>query len=204
MTRGWISLDGTVNIDNLSTTTEGGLMLGSGEPGGDMEFRFESGASVHFRSGWLLYNNTTATAASAGSATAQAIKYADSKVYVMQDWTFPSMTLEVLSGLPITLVAPGVTMSYDGVRMKTSVVEFELAGSQIFVGVYGLTGDDTLNLTKGNLPLYTYVAGTGNQLLGTGDISGLITFAGPGSAIPEAVARKEHSYKSSLAVSLAK
>jgi len=183
LTRGWIRLNGTVNVENLSTTTNGGLMLGNGQEGQDIEFRFEPGASVHLHSGWLLYNNMSATAASAASATARVIQYADSKSYTMRDWALPSMTLEVVSDLPLALIAPGVTLSFNDVRVKTVNAEFEITGSEISSGLYGLTGDDTLNLTKGNFEPYTYIASTGNRVIGTGDISGLMTFAGPGSEI---------------------
>ena len=177
LTRGKIDLNGTVMVDSFSTTTNGGLMIGDGTAEGDMEFHFESGASVQLTSGWLLYNNVSPTAATASSATARAIRHADSNVYVMQSWVFPSIVVQVTSGLPATLMAPGAAMMYDSAYIKLAGAEFELTGAQLSPGLYALSNGGSLYLTKGNLPLYLYISGAANSLFGTGDVSGVITFA---------------------------
>ncbi len=174
---GQILVDGNVMIDSSSTSTDVGLIFGDGTFAGDISLTLNSGASVQFRSGWLVYNNAAPSTFFATSKSARAIRYASSKTYIKNNWLFPEMTLVVDAGQPTTVLEVGKTMAYDNVHLVFENVEFDFSGNQFGDALFALNGNGLLFLTKGTFQPYLGVSGTGNQLWGTGDIAGPVVFA---------------------------
>lgn len=175
LTRGRIAVDGDVTIDGLSTVTDGGFMIGNGQADDDVEVYLYPGASIKFQSGWLVYNNVSPNGFVSASDSARAVRYGDSKAYIMTDWVFPNMILKVASGLPVTLLKDGATLNYNNSRLVFNNAEFDLTGGALGSAALALDGNDSLYMTKGQLLSYLYISGTGNELRGTGDITGLMT-----------------------------
>lgn|GEM_PF-1659476 len=171
---GRIKLRGDVSLEMLSSTTDGGLVLGSGSESDDITVMFDSGATLNFKKGWLVYNQYASNAFIAASESSQLIRWADSKIYVQESCAFPRMGLRVKSGLPTSTVAPGKLISYESVILLFENAEFDFKGYQLGPVQFSLEGDDYVSMTKGNILSYLYVSGIGNELRGTGDVSGPI------------------------------
>jgi len=178
-TQGSFEIQGDVSVDGLATTSAAAIMFGDGQEENDILIRLESGASIKFKTGWFAYNNVGADSFVAASDGAEIIRYGNSKLAIMKDWDFPSMVFKVHSGLPQTVIEDGATLTYANTHIVFPTVEFDLTGSLIGFAHFGLIGGDTLYMTKGSFLPYLSVIGSGNNLMGTGDMSGLIMLQGP-------------------------
>ncbi|MFC1841522.1 hypothetical protein ACFLYA_00455 [Candidatus Dependentiae bacterium] len=174
-TRGTIGLHGEVNLETISTATTNGLILGSGKQGEDITIKASARTSLNFLSGMLVYNNYNDDFVKSLSESARFIRYGDSKVYVARSWIFPPMVLKVASGMPDTILADGVTFSYNGCHLVFENVEFDFKGKQFGPSSFSLDGNDFVYLNKGNCMLPLAVSGSGNTIHGSGTVSGGVT-----------------------------
>ena len=173
--RGVVEVDRNVDLEIEGQTLTDGLILGDGTEAGNFTIRANSGVSLNFRSGQLVYNNYTDSCIVALSESARFVRYGPSKAYIARDWTFPQMVLKVASGLPTTVVADGVTFDYDNVHFIFETVEFDFTGHQYYANTFCLEGNDLFYLTKGSFVLPLSISGSGNNIWGTGDIGGTLT-----------------------------
>ncbi|MCK5632132.1 hypothetical protein KAH94_00105, partial [bacterium] len=167
LSKGDIEIDGDVELSMLSTSTIFGLSMGTGVPSEDLTLKLHSGASLKFKTGCWIYNNSVPSGRFiALSSNACLLRYADSVAYVARDWTLPQMTIKNMTGVPTTVVADGADLNYENVHIVFGSLDFDFDGHAPF----SLLGNDSLNINKGVFPLPLTVLGTGNYLRGSGDI----------------------------------
>ena len=172
--KGKIEVDSDVNLEIMGTTTSTGLVLGSGQQEEDFIMHLNSGASLKFKSGQLMYNNYGQYGLTALSESARVIRYGPSKMYIANDWVFPSLVLKVHSGIPETIIKEGVLFSYDNSKIVFSSVEYDFSGHQSGSYNFYLNGDDYLYLSKGTFITPLVISGTNNAIYGTGNVAGNI------------------------------
>ncbi len=175
LSKGKFELDRDVTVDVLSSSTLNGLIIGTGLLGGDFSMKLNPGAAINLLAGWWVYNNVNATGRlHALSPTSRCIRYADSKFCVQKDWTIPPMIFQVDSGMPVSILEPGVNFRYDKTDLITPVGELTITGGDLAPG-FKLAGNDVIYLNDGVEPLPIYVSGMGNKLHGNGNITAPIT-----------------------------
>ena len=172
LTVGKVEVDRDVDLCIEGTLIANGLVLGDGQQDHDVIVVANSGASMHMRSGQLVYNNYASDCIVALSESARFLRYGPSKVYVANNWSFPNMTLKVVSGFPETVIADGKSFGYNGCHLIFDIVEFDYVGRQFYSSVFSLAGNDSLYINKGNFLLPLFVSGTGNIVRGTGAFGG--------------------------------
>lgn len=175
LSRGKFELDRDVSVNVLSSSTMNGLVLGTGQEGGDFSMKLNSGAAISLLAGWWVYNNMQSSGRlHALSSSSRCTRYADSKFCVLKDWTIPPMIFQVASGMPVSLLGDGVKFRYDNTKLILPSGEMEVTGSDCAPGFF-LNGNDILYMSKGIQPLPIYVHGHNNKLHGTGSIVAPIT-----------------------------
>ncbi len=173
-TNGTLIFDHLVNLDIVSTASQSGWIDGNGNPANDFLIQFNSGASMNFNSGVFVYNNSVPNLIQVTSQQAWVTRFSGSHAYLATNWTLPPWQLEVI-GAPTTIIPPGRTLAYQNTHLIFPQCSFDFSGSQSSFSVFFLTGNDPLYMTKGTLPVPLVVSGTGNSILGSGNIGMPVT-----------------------------
>jgi len=174
-TKGKIEIDRDVNLKILGTTTATGLILGTGQEADDSTIHLNSGASLRFKTGQMVYNNYRNDRIQALSESARIIRYAPSKFHIERDVRFPTMVLKVYSGIPETTVSDSAILTYDNTKLVFSNFEYNCSGHQYESYNFFLYGNNFVNLSKGSFISPLYVSGSGNKICGTGNVGSVIT-----------------------------
>ncbi|MFC1842267.1 hypothetical protein ACFLYU_01280 [Candidatus Dependentiae bacterium] len=172
--RGTIDVDRDVVVDIVGTTTSNGFTIGTGLESEDAIFHLSSGATLHFASGQLVYNDYTEHGIVTSSENATIVRYGGSSAYVNRDWTIPSLVIKAALGFPETLIKDGVKLRYVNTHLTFSESYFEYTGSQSPLGYFVMEGDDYIFIDKGAFAFPVAVAGTGNMIYGAGGFNGLL------------------------------
>jgi len=172
LTRGSMEVESNVGVEVIGTTTNTGLVWGSGIEGEDFYVYLNSGASLDLKSGQMIYNNYANDCLKAFSESARVVRYGASKMYIASDWIFPNLVLKVRFGAPETILKEGVTYSYDGTKIVFDEVEYSFLGHQSGSYNFHLIGDDYLYLSKGSFVAPLFVQGANNKIYGAGNFSG--------------------------------
>jgi len=173
-TKGEIEVDRDVNLEILGTTTTTGLILGTGQEADDSIIHLNSGASLRFKTGQMVYNNYKNNKIEALSESTRIIRYGPSKFHVEKDACFPAMVLKVHSGIPITTVKDNAMLTYDNTRLVFGSFEYKCSGHQLGSYNFFLNGNDFINLYKGSFISPLSIIGSGNKICGTGSINSTI------------------------------
>jgi len=174
-TRGEIEIDRDVNLTVLGTTVATGLVLGTGQEADDSIIHLNSGASLRFKTGQMVYNNYRSDGIEALSESARIILFESSKFHVERDLLFPSMVLKVPLGIAETTLGENAALMYENTRSVFSDFEYNCSGYQYGPYNFFLHGNDFINLSKGSFIAPLVVIGAGNKLCGTGNVTSVIT-----------------------------
>jgi hypothetical protein len=176
LTRGTCTLDGKVTLDALGTTTQTGLILGTGNQEDDITIRLQPGAAVQHNSGYWVYNNYNPQLLQSSSKTARLIRGEGSHIYVPQNYEINDLTVELVSNaVPPLEVATGKIVSYINAGVLLPDIALDMTVDQLNYYTYQLIGG-SLFLTKGTLPMYLVIGSTNNQIHGNGSLTGQIIF----------------------------
>ncbi len=178
LTRGTLVLDRLVNIDAMGTTTSTGVILGDGSPENDITIWVSPGAALSHNSGYWVYNNYASDRLIASSQSSRMIRELGSKIYMPQNFTIKDITVQLKSNYVAPIeVESGRQLSYDSACVRLPDIKFDISAQQINAYTYALSGNQSLFLTKGTLPLYLVVSGTSNAIRGNGGFAGAITLS---------------------------
>lgn len=162
-----------VEVDVASTSSSTGLILGDGTQQGDMVFDMYPGCSVNYTGGAVVYNVTNGNGILANSDTVDLVRADASIFWLNQNVTLANMSIDVGDGSTL-YVAPNVTLDYSNATMNTPEGSFELNGTRYNSYTTLLSGNQSIFMIKGYLPMYTMIASTGNAIQGNGNIGGAI------------------------------
>lgn len=174
MTRGTLVLGGGVNIDIDSTDTTNGLFFGNGFSGEDIKAQFMPASFVNFKSGHLIYNNTSPDRFVSLSKYSKLIRGASNHFYAKQNVSFANVSLKLDLNSELG-VADGVQVGYSDCKMILPGVKFSITGSRYNTYTSLLAGNQEIFLEEGTLPLYLLIMNSGNMIRGNGNIGGLTT-----------------------------
>lgn len=167
-----------VLIDIVSTNSGQGLKLGDTTQSGDMVFEFRPGTTVRMPRGhvvcdWFANNNVKSQ-----STTAQLIRNAANSFYCSSDIVLSNLTIVTEPGAPL-VIASGKTFGYSNCVFDVPGGRYIFNGE--FYNAYTnlLGGNDSLTLSRGALPLYSVINGTGNVIDGNGSVTGEIIYLSP-------------------------
>jgi hypothetical protein len=172
--RGTIIFDGKVSIESDATTTDKGVIFGTGSAVDDILVRFYPAARVNFNNTYLTYNLSDPDKFQSTSSYSKVIRGPTSCFYIKKNMTFKDITIKVEPTSSI-LVDPGMVVGYDNCTISLPTVKYVITGARFNTYTSLLNGNDEIFLNEGMLPLYTLVQNSGNYIIGNGGISGLIT-----------------------------
>ncbi len=177
-TRGKLIFDDVVQLDDDSTSTLNGMIIGNGNADDDPSLEFDVGASVLLKSSNLVFNTASSMVVKTGAHKGARLKrYVGSNIYLQKDLTLPSMSLEADSLLiPPIALADGVVLEYEDTLVVLPNAIFDITSARRDTYTYLLNGGDSILLTRGTFPLNIQIEGTGNKIAGNGSISGNVTF----------------------------
>ena len=184
LTKGTIVINREVNLDAMGTTTQGGIILGNGIPEDDITIWLSPGAATFHNEGYWVYNNVASDKIKSSSKTARLIRSIGSKIYVPKSLEIKNLTVELTSALvsPIE-VGASAQLSYNNAAVSLPDIQFDITSDQLNAFTYCLNGNDSLFLTKGTLPMYLVIMGTGNVLRGNGGVTGTVTLSNASSEL---------------------
>jgi hypothetical protein len=173
LTVGTLEFVGNGNLDIASTVTTYGMILGDGvTAANDFTIFFDAGSTLNFSAGYLVYNNTTPDKFVTASQDSLVTRYPNSLVYVAQNWTQPSYTLQASGNfIPQLLLAPGVTFALNNTQISFPQVVFSATANQPNADTFALTGNNSLIFTQGNFGLPIIISGIGNSMSGNANIT---------------------------------
>lgn len=182
-TRGQIIIEDDVVFDLLGTATQTGLMLGDGVVANDVELVFKPGSTITHNSGYLVYNNVSASKFKSLSKSARFFRNEDSKLAVQQNFNVNNIIMEVASATVMPAeIALGKSIYHRNSLLIFPSVEVEATCQQINSSHF-LSGNDSLFLAKGEFPSAITVSGVNNTLRGNGSIAGSITLSDSASEL---------------------
>lgn len=184
LTKGTLILDRKVDLDIIASTTAHGLIFGNGNMDDDITIWLTPGCSVWHNRGYLVYNNGSPNKLKSASASSRMIRNLNSQIFVPQDFTIDSVTVQLVSNLVSPMsVAAGKTLLYINAAVMLPDVQFEMTAQQLNAFTYSFNNENQIFFTKGTLPLYLVVNGSGNRLKGNGGVSGSITLLSSASEV---------------------
>ncbi len=168
-----------INSNSFAT----GVTVGSGNPTDDFTVYFSPGCSIS-HSGHMAYNNSRPDLFNSTTNTTKLTRTANSYVLANTDFQMPQITVELVSNsVPPIAVTPGSNLSFNQSTVVLPEVTFDLIGMQLNPWTYILPGNGLVNFTKGSLPLYLVVQGSGNEIVGNGSVDGAIILNGPSATL---------------------
>ena len=183
-TKGQIKIADDVSIDLVGTVTQTGLILGDGTAANDVDLILLSGATITHNSGYLVYNNASASRFQSLSRSSKFLRNENSKLAVHQNLTAKNLINEAVSATVAPAeIAPGKVITYVDSTVRFPTLDVEVNAQQANAFSYLLSGNNSLFITKGEFPLYLVVSGTNNTLRGNGSIAGAITFSDSASQL---------------------
>jgi hypothetical protein len=173
--------DQDVTVEINSTNTNNGLLLGNAlapEP----TFQFLPGSTIIFTKGDLVFNMASPDALKSKTKSTRIIRQAASRFTIQQDLTLENLSIQdsILSQLT---VSSGKILKYIDCAIVSDTYEYDLTGTHYSFGITRFDGDGRMFITRGTVPSYSRISGTGNTFLGTGNISGAITFITSGAQL---------------------
>ncbi len=177
-TKGELITEHTVTIDVVGTSTDTGFILGDNNVANDITISILPCSAIIHNSGYLVFNNVSPDGLVSTLQAARLFRGINSLVYANNNLNIHTISVELVSDLvaPIGL-ASGKLISYSSALIVLPEVEYEVSCDQAQANFYLLNGNRSVFLTKGTLPINLTVSGSGNQLLGTGGISGAVTLS---------------------------
>ncbi|TET34768.1 hypothetical protein E3J61_02410 [Candidatus Dependentiae bacterium] len=183
-TKGQIKIADDVSIDLVGTVTQTGLILGDGTAANDVDLILLSGATITHNSGYLVYNNASASRFQSLSRSSKFLRNENSKLAVHQSLTANNLINEAVSAAVAPAeIAPGKVITYIDSIVRFPTLDVEVNAQQANAFSYLLSGNNSLFITKGEFPLYLVVSGTNNTLRGNGSIAGAITLSDSASGL---------------------
>lgn len=183
-TKGTVVFDRNVTADMQSTSTDTGVVVGTGNVSDDCIIYYSPGSVVTFNSGHFTFNNSNSQSIESASATARFVRNENSYIYVAQDLELPVITIELESNLvPPMQVESGKILSYKKSSVVLPDIQFDITSNQLNALTYLLNGNDSLFFTKGTLPLALSIQSTGNKVEGNGSMSGPIVLQDSAAAL---------------------
>lgn len=175
--RGSIAYDSQVTLDTVGESAVTGLIIGNGNVEDDPIIEFDAGASVQLESSYFTFNTGASNVIKTGAhKSARLSRNIGSNIYVMQDLLVPSMKIEMLSEMiPPMNIASGKTIEYDDTLIVLPGAEFDITSGRRSQLTFLLNGNDSIFFTKGTLPLSLDIEGSGNRIMGNGNVVGAIT-----------------------------
>ncbi len=155
-TKGHVLCNRDVEVEINSTDTTNGAHLGDGTVAEDMLFELNPGSSVRYTKGHLVFDVVTDGLLRSRSTTAQIIRSVDSTFYVTQDLTLSNVTVDAAVGSVLTIV-DGKTLNYDDCIVILPEGDMKLVGSRYNQFTQKLSGNQSILLQNGSLPLYTVI-----------------------------------------------
>lgn len=176
-TRGSLIFDGMVTVDDQSTSTANGIIIGNGIAGQDPTLQFAAGASMLLQSSHLVFNTNQPNVIITGANQSARIKRFDgSHIYLQANLIFPSMSFEIDSlSIPQIQFAHNVQLDFEDTIIIRPDLLLEATSARTMAHTYQLQGDDSISLTRGTLAANIYVIGSQNSINGNGILSGDIT-----------------------------
>ncbi|MBU4270230.1 hypothetical protein KKE07_05155, partial [Candidatus Dependentiae bacterium] len=181
-TRGILGVSGLVDLQLTSTQYGYGFQIGDGTDNGNFQIVFHPGATVRAHQGAFVIDCTVPGSIKSLSDTALLYRLSNNNFYIKKD--FNMSNLSVLVDSPTEMfVDDGATAYYDNCRFLFDGVKFLTTSTRYMDYVLLLSGNQEIFIEEGTFPLYAMIYGAGNKLYGSGSMSGLITFGGPGSEL---------------------
>lgn len=177
LTKGTIVMDYNVVSKVNSSSFETGVTMGTGNVEDDFTIYFSPGCSVT-QNGHMTYNNFAPDRFKSTSNSTLLVRGNESRIRANTDFAMPEITVQLVSdAVPPLVVMPGKALSFNNTSITLPAVSFDITGYQQNVFTYVLPGNGSINFSKGALPLYLVIAGTGNEIRGNGSVNGIVTFA---------------------------
>ncbi len=161
-------------IDVLSTGTMNGLILGDGISANDLLITFLSGSRVDFRSGHAMYNASSPYRIQSFSKNSNLKMSDDAYFHIARDCVLKTLYLESAPFATIS-TATSAYLKYDNCLLESVGEQFNITGKNNQSQGLLLDGDDTIIIARGTFKPPTAVSGTGNKIIGTGNIAQTIT-----------------------------
>lgn len=185
--KGTIFFEKNVDAHINSTSFATGITLGTGSPADDFTVYFSPGCSINHH-GHMTYNNSQPDLFKSTSDITLLKRYPNSSILVNTNFQMPAITVQLVSNaVPPISVTPGATLSFNETAIVLPSVSFEITGIQQNAFTYIMPGNGIINITKGSMPLLIIAQNAGNQILGNGNLAGLITLANSSAALTFAI-----------------
>ncbi|MCB9493802.1 MAG: hypothetical protein H6679_06035 [Epsilonproteobacteria bacterium] len=173
LTRGTAIADKTVWVDIDSTSTTDGLILGDGTAANDTCVLLGPSAVVNFPRGHMTYDITKPNGLMSLARGAKLYAMPNLTLYTKQNLAFSNVTIESSLTSPWTLTAEaGKSISYNNATFAFPSIEYDVVGSRYDTVTTLLSGNDSLVVRVGAIPLATLVMNSGNAIAGFGGIVG--------------------------------
>jgi hypothetical protein len=175
LTKGVVAVERNFQVDIQGTSSATALVLGDGTPEGDMIFDLYPGSSTVYTGGDLVYNITNVNGIRSNTDAIKMIRSDASVFWLAQDLQLTNISVQV--GDASTLyVSPGKSLNYSNSTVNIPQGSFVLNGIRYNDYTTLLSGNQSIFLINGALPLYTLVSGTGNIIEGNGSVAGQVIF----------------------------
>ncbi len=177
--KGTMICSGVLNVETKSSDSNKGLIFGDGVTSdNDFMINVRGGAIVNLKNGVLVFDNLSPDMFNAYSTTASVSRGVGTTLVFNQDFNLPSMTIELKAdNVPPLQIAPGKKITYNETYVVLPVSTYQLTAEQNSINEYLFSGNDSIFLTKGLMPLDLMMRGANNVINGNGIVSGLISLA---------------------------
>lgn len=188
LNNGWRALSGSVFCENdlmvtlHSTDTSNGFMLGDGTADGDPLISYIPGATITYNAGHYYFKYYNPGLLTSRSSITKVIRMPGSTFYFDASSIFQNISIDARTGA-VTTVAPGAALDYDKCTILGNGFTFDLTARRYNSYTNVLNGNKEISLTKGAMPMYTLVDGTGNIIRGSGDLSGQLSLTNSSAAL---------------------
>lgn len=182
LTKGTVSAVRDFQVDLMGTSSMTGLILGDNTPAGDMVFDLYPGSSTRYTGGHVTYAITNGNGIKSSSETTKLARANPSVFWLPQSLTLSNITLD-LAALAVLNVSPGKTLTYSNSIVNIAQGAFTLNGTRFNAFTTLLSGNQSIFLIKGSLPLFTLVSSTGNVIQGNGNVAGSVILQDSNSAL---------------------
>lgn len=182
LTKGTVAAVRDFQVDLLGTSSTTGLILGDNTQAGDMVFDLYPGSSTRYTGGNVTYAITNGNGIKSSSDTTKLARANPSVFWLSQSLALSNITLD-LAAAAVLNITPGKTLTYSNSIINIAQGSFVLNGTRYNAFTTLLSGNQSIFLIKGTLPLYTLVSSTNNVIQGNGNVAGAIILQDSNAAL---------------------
>ncbi len=182
VTRGKLEISNFLGIETDSTYSKNGMIMGDGTRSGDFTFLFNPGSTLNFKRGRFVYENYSPNLVKSPTKLTRIVIDPGFTMYIQKPLKLKDLRFD-FSTLWNSNVAAGAVLQYDNVTFSPPASEMILTGTRYSMTATLLDTNDKLTVVTGVAPLGVIILGSGNSILGSGNIGADIVMASPLSGV---------------------